>query len=207
MIDSVGKWAPGPSYGPMLSQTDLYLLGDVELELNPILSATFEPFLLTFNITLGRPTGYNQEARDHDLPFTPKDEPATLPRVDQLIIITEVSPWCTIVRNPQGVTLGDICTALHKEYTENYVTDKELESLPPRQQDYMRRAAAAAANANTMSYPSYYSPQTQPSSRLRRGDWLQSKVWFDKLARKDHYVRGRLGYSAPNIFVLSLNNY
>jgi len=205
MADSVGKWAPGPSYGPVLSQTDLYLLGDVELELNPILSATFEPFQLVFNMAAGRPSGFNSEARDQDLPFTPKDEPATLPRVDQLIIITEISPWCTIVKNPGGVTLNDICTSLHKEYTENYVTDKELESLPPRQQDQIRRFATVAASNQMGNY--YYSPAAQAPSRYKRVDWLRERVWFDKLARKDHYVKQRLGYTAPNIFVLQLGNY
>ncbi len=39
-----------------------------------------------------------------------------MPRVEELIIITEHSPWCTTVKNPQGVTLGDICGTLYKEY-------------------------------------------------------------------------------------------
>lgn len=38
-----------------------------------------------------------------------------MPRVEELIIITEFSPWCTIIKNPLGVTLGDICTTLFKE--------------------------------------------------------------------------------------------
>ena len=52
------------------------------------------------------------------MPFTAKDEPATMPRVEELIIITEYSPWCTIVRNPQGVTLGDVTGTLFKECVE-----------------------------------------------------------------------------------------
>ena len=39
-----------------------------------------------------------------------------MPRVEELIIITELSPWCTIIKNPQGVTLGDVCQTLFKEY-------------------------------------------------------------------------------------------
>ena len=65
--------------------------------------------------TTGQTTGYNHEARDRDMPFTAKDEPATMPRVGELIIITEYSPWCTVVRNPQGVTLGDVTETLFKE--------------------------------------------------------------------------------------------
>ena len=122
--------------GPVLSQTDLYLLG-TELELNPILSNTSESFQLIFNLSTGafhpsvrfhaqasepphadlagQTGGYNHEARDRDIPFTAKEEPATMPRVEEIIIITEFSPWCTIVKNPAGVTLGDICTTLFKE--------------------------------------------------------------------------------------------
>ena len=63
----------------------------------------------------GQTSQYSADARDRDPPFTAKDEPATLPRVDQLIVITEISPWCTIVRNPNGVTLGDVCTTIWRE--------------------------------------------------------------------------------------------
>jgi hypothetical protein len=63
----------------------------------------------------GQTGGFNPDARDRDLPFTAKEEPATLPRVQQLIIITEISPWCTIVKNERGVTMNDVCTAVWKE--------------------------------------------------------------------------------------------
>ena len=64
---------------------------------------------------LGQTGGFNNEARDRDMPFTAKDEPATLPRVTDIIIITELSPWCTIVHNDRGVTTGDICGTIWKE--------------------------------------------------------------------------------------------
>jgi hypothetical protein len=99
----------------VLSQTDLYLLNP-ELDINPILSATSSAFQLQFNLSTGLTTGFNAEARDRDLPFTAKDEPATLPRVSELIVVTELSPWCTIIKNPQGVTLNDVCQAIWKEY-------------------------------------------------------------------------------------------
>lgn len=44
-----------------------------------------------------------------------KDEPATLPRVQELIVITDLSPWCTIVRNANGVTMHDVCSVIWKE--------------------------------------------------------------------------------------------
>lgn len=66
-------------------------------------------------LNVGQTGGYNHETRERELPFTAKDEPATLPRVNELIIITELSPWCTIVQNPAGVTLQDVCQAMWKE--------------------------------------------------------------------------------------------
>ena len=116
-----------------MSQTDLYLL-NTELEINPILTNSNAGFQLLFNLNtgaffaapnlheliftshVGQTTGFNAEARDRDLPFTAKDEPATLPRVSEVIIITELTPWCTIVRNPNGVTMNDICTTIWKEF-------------------------------------------------------------------------------------------
>ncbi|EIW60956.1 uncharacterized protein TRAVEDRAFT_58002 [Trametes versicolor FP-101664 SS1] len=202
-MDTIGKWAAGSSYGPVLSQTDLYLL-NADLELNPILANDSGSFQLIFNLSNGQTSGYNPDSRDRDLPFTQKDEPATLPRVEELIIITEVSPWCTIIKNPQGVTLGDVCTTLYKEYSEKMVTEKEFDSLPPRQQEQLRRYAQSASSAGNWQY---YSPAPAPPTQYRRADWLREKIFFDRLMRKDAYARQRLGYSAPNIFVLILSTY
>ncbi|KAI0668370.1 hypothetical protein C8Q78DRAFT_254351 [Trametes maxima] len=203
-MDSIAKWAAGTAYGPVLSQTDLYLL-NADLELNPILANDSGSFQLIFNLSTGQTNGYNPDSRDRDIPFTQKDEPATLPRVEELIIITEVSPWCTIIKNPQGVTLGDVCTTMFKEYSEKMVTEKEFDSLPPRQQEQLRRYAqsAAAAGGNW----SYYSPAPPPPTQYRRADWLREKVFFDRLAKKEGYAKQRLGYNAPNVFVLVLSTY
>jgi len=35
-------------------------------------------------------------------------------------------------------------------------------------------------------------------------DWLRDKVYFDGLLRNDHYAINRLGYKAPNIFVMQI---
>ncbi|KAK0191786.1 hypothetical protein F5146DRAFT_1198355 [Armillaria mellea] len=55
--------------------------------------------------------GFNPDQRDADLTFNAKDEPATLPRIQQLYIITDITPWCTTVKNDRGVTMNDICHA------------------------------------------------------------------------------------------------
>lgn len=201
MADTIAKWSPGSSYGPVLSQTDLYLLNP-ELEINPILTNSNPGFQLLFNLNTGQTSGFNADARDRDLPFAQKEEPATMPRVSEVMIITEYTPWCTIVKNPNGVTMGDICQGIWKDYTENMVTDKEFETLSPRVQDQVRRHAAASANNGMYAY---FTPAQLPT-RFRRVDWLRDKVFFEKLVRRDAYAKARLGFSAPNIFVMLLNS-
>ncbi|KAG9318098.1 hypothetical protein JVU11DRAFT_165 [Chiua virens] len=55
---SVSKWAAGASYGPVLSQTDLYLL-NTELQLHPILQGTDASFHLIFNLVTGAVDVFN----------------------------------------------------------------------------------------------------------------------------------------------------
>ena len=35
-------------------------------------------------------------------------------------------------------------------------------------------------------------------------DWLRDKIYFEGLTKKDHYTGARLGFKAPNIFVMNL---
>ncbi|KZT24002.1 hypothetical protein NEOLEDRAFT_1116835 [Neolentinus lepideus HHB14362 ss-1] len=205
MADAIGKWSPGMSYGPVLTQTDLYLLKS-ELQLHPVLTDTHPTFHLVFNLSTGQTGGFNPDAQDRDLQFTCKDEPATLPRVQELILITEHSPWCTIVKNERGVTLGDICAIVWKEYTENYVTDTEFAALPPRLQDHVRRTAAHnQATAQGGGWNLYYSP-APTNTRMRRVDWLRERTFFERLAKDDSYSVSRLGFKAPNIFCMKLSS-
>lgn len=204
MDTTVGKWTAGASYGPVLSQTDLYLL-QTELELNPILQGKHSTFTLLFNILTGHAGGFNPDSRDRDLQFTAKDEPATLPRVAQLIIITEHSPWCTIVTNERGVTMNDICQQVWKDY-ENYVTDAEFASLPPRVQEQIKRIAVSnLANTAPAGTNAWYYPSAAPPARFKRVDWLRERVFFEALHRNDNYTISRLGFKAPNIFVMQIS--
>jgi len=201
MGDVIGKWSAGPHYGPVLSSTDLYLLGS-PLQLHPILTHSLSSFHLVFNLSTGQTGGFNEAKRDEDLEFTQKHEPATIPRVAQLIVITKHSPWVTMVTNEQsGVTLGDVCAALWAQYSELYITDAEFATLPPRWQEQVKRAAQNAQNFNSWSL--YYSPQTQ-QQKFRRTDWLRDKVFFDGLEVDDDYATTRLGFKAPNVFTMSL---
>ncbi|KAF5344281.1 hypothetical protein D9758_012365 [Tetrapyrgos nigripes] len=185
--------------GPVLTQTDLFLL-NCPLELNPILTQTSASFQLVFNIVTGHTGGFNPEARDRDLPFTSKDEPATIPRVNQLMIITNMSPWCTIVKNDEGVNLGDICTQIWKDYAEGWCTDGEIASLPPRLQEQVKRASAARTQGWAGGY---YTPAAAPT-RHKRIDWLRDRIFFERLHKEDNYAASRLGFRAPNIFQYTL---
>lgn len=62
--------------------------------------------------------------------------------------------------------MSDVCTALWKEYTENYVTDAEFTALPPRLQEQVKRAAQHnAATINQWGGGYYGTPQ---QNRFRR---------------------------------------
>ncbi|KAJ3740485.1 hypothetical protein DFH05DRAFT_1508981 [Lentinula detonsa] len=196
----INKWAAGSAYGPVLSQTDLYLL-QTDLQLNPILAGTNGDFHLLFNLATGQTGGFNPDSRDRDLAFTAKDEPATLPRVSQLIIITEISPWCTVVKNERGVNLVDVCTQIWKDYSDHHVTDAEFASLPLRLQDQVKRTSALRGAGG--SWQAYYTPAAPPAT-FKRFDWLRERTFFDRLQRNDAYAAQRLGYKAPNIFVMEL---
>jgi len=188
--------------GPVLTQTDLYLL-QTELQLNPVLMNVDGGFHLVFNLLTGQTGGFNPNHRDQDLPFTAKDQPATLPRVTEIIIITEISPWCTIVKNERGVTMGDVCTSVWKEYTENYVTEGEFAALPARLQEQVKRAASHNAQGGASGWNLYYSPAVT-TNRYKRVDWLRERTYFEGLVKRDSYAVSRLGYKAPNIFVMQL---
>ncbi|KAF9268290.1 hypothetical protein L218DRAFT_977577 [Marasmius fiardii PR-910] len=201
--DSIGnKFKPGAQYGPVLSQTDLYLL-KAELELNPILTNSAANFNLVFDLSTGRTSGINPAApQDREIGFTTKDEFATVPRVTRLILITRLSPWCTIVDNDSGVTLKDICEAIWKDYSENYITDGEFAALNPRVQDAVKRAAThRQATSQANAWYGAYTP-AQPPTRFKRYDWLRDKIFFDRLHKQDDYALQRLGFKAPNIFVI-----
>ncbi|PPQ82384.1 hypothetical protein CVT25_008345 [Psilocybe cyanescens] len=209
-MPSVNRWTPGASYGPVLSQTDLYLLNsgqNTELELNPIIEGKLDKIPLQFNLVSGY-SGTMVPTVNGEPVMHGKDEPATLPRVSQLIIISKHSPWCTIVKKDSGVTIGDLCSALFKEYTENTVTEFELSTVPARIQDHMRRTAGnnfATAQGNQVPAGwGYNYPPANVPDRIRRVDWLRDRVYVDRFDRDDNYARARLGFRAPNILVMEL---
>lgn len=114
-----------------------------------------------------------------------------------------------------------LLASANHSYTENPVSEAEFAALPPRLQEQVKRAAAAH---NQSSWNQYYTPQQMPNRFRRIGrfnlhfvscflsliqaglvvDWLREKVFFDGLRKRDDYAIQRLGYKAPNIFVVQL---
>ena len=91
-------------------------------------------------------------------------------------------------------------------YTDHDITDAEFGSLNQRMQEQIKRTAAA--NFQQMQPPTQggwggYYPSAGPD-RLRRVDWLRERVYFEGLVKDDNYAQGRLGFKAPNIFVMDL---
>lgn len=198
------RWAPGTAYGPVLSQTDLYLLNPV-LEIHPILRAAFPKFQLVFNLSTGQTGGFNMNDRNRDLPFEAAGQSATLPRVTDLyIIITQVKniPWCTTVRNQRGVTMSDICQALWKDYTDSPLTDTEFLSFTPVMQERIKRVAT---HREAGGYNQFFQQALVPPNRCRRIDCLEGLIFFQLLKRDDDAAKKRLGFTAPNVFVLELS--
>lgn len=66
-------------------------------------------------LTRGFYEGQAHDGEGRNVEFTAKEEPAVLPRVEQVYIISALSPWCTTVKNPQGVTMSDVCQAIWQE--------------------------------------------------------------------------------------------
>jgi len=156
-----------------------------------------------FNVSTGQTGGFDPQIRERDVAFTQKDEPATLPRVDTLIIITEISPWCTIVKNERGVTIEDVCSALYKDYQENFITDAEFSAVPPRMQETIRRYSMAHSQSQ-WGGGGYYTPGSAAPGRFRRFEWLRERQFFEGLRSNPAYAASRLGFSASNIFILDL---
>jgi len=202
MTSDIGRWQPGGAYGPVLTQTDLYLL-KVPLELHPLLSHKHR-LTLGFDFTTGN--SYLADGDGGQQVFSCKEEPATVPRVTEIIIVTERSPWCTIVHagDPAvGITLDDVFSALYRDYTETMVTDEEFGKLPNRAQENMKRMASLNAAQGTRTM--FYQPAVAPT-QFRRSEWLREYTWFECLETDKKYLMERLGYNAPNQFKLVLNN-
>ena len=112
---------------------------------------------------------------------------------------------------------------------ENVITEAELAATQPRIQERIKQVAArnAAGLGGGGQWNGFYSsPAPTPLNRLKRvgmciklvcncwpqliapaTDWLCEAHFFDSLIRDERYAEQRLGFNAPNIFVMKLETY
>lgn len=100
------------------------------------------------------------------------------------------------------------------------MTDAEFNALPPRYQEQVKRIALHNAQP-AGGWSAYYSPAVHPGRYKRVGmlfyflnnvycvlivivDWLRERVFFEGLKKHDTYAVSRLGFRAPNIFIMDL---
>ncbi|KAG5735725.1 hypothetical protein E4T56_gene2067 [Termitomyces sp. T112] len=185
-MERIIKWTAGSSYsGPPLSQTELYDLG-CALEINPVLVATNAK--KNFSLVPGQTDGFTGE--EHTIPFaSQRHQPATFPSTTELKVITKEAPWCTVVKNKSGVTVADVLVKIYADYTTP-VEHWELMTLPKHVQDTIKLCSAWRTG--------------QRDSELKRYDWLQHRVMFNGVRKDADFAKRRLGYDAPNIFVMDL---
>ena len=125
------------------------------------------------------------------------------------------------MKNDEGVTIGNVCstiykqcvsilfliillTILHVSYTDHHITEAEFNTLNNRMQEQIKRTASANLQQLQPQQASWgYYPVAAPD-RLRRVDWLRERVYFEGLVKDDSYARSRLGFKAPDVFVMEL---
>lgn len=101
--------------------------------------------------------------------WTGHNEPATVPLVHSLRIISPYFPWVITARNPTGVTCGDILSAIHTSALQ-LVWRGEFDQLRP--EDKSRLAAGYHANRPAKGAPKTADSPFDAGSWLVRADWL-----------------------------------
>ncbi|CEL52139.1 hypothetical protein RSOLAG1IB_00677 [Rhizoctonia solani AG-1 IB] len=101
--------------------------------------------------------------------WTGHNEPATVPLVPSLRIISPYFPWIVSARNPAGVTCGDILSAIHSSALQ-LVWRGEFDKL--RSEDKSRLAAGYHANRPAKGAPKTSDSPFDAGSWLVRADWL-----------------------------------
>ena len=88
-------------------------------------------------------------------------------------------------------------------YIDHSITEAEFNSLNGRAQEHVKRTASVnLQNLQPQTSWGYYAQQAP--DRLRRVDWLRERVYFEGLVRDDHYAKSRLGFKAPDVFIMEL---
>lgn len=128
--------------------------------------------------------------------WTGHNEPATVPLVPSLRIISPYFPWVISARNPAGVTCGDILSAIHSSATQ-LVWRGEFEQL--RSSDKSRLAAGYHANRPGKGEPKTADSPFDADSWLVRADWLGRYTVLRGMSIGE--TRDKHGAPAPDVLL------
>ncbi|KAH7102685.1 hypothetical protein BKA62DRAFT_97973 [Auriculariales sp. MPI-PUGE-AT-0066] len=213
MSDSagIGMWLAGENYGPALPPLHLYQL-KAPLKIHPCLTALGKGPSLMFNLRTGECAAMAEDRQLVELHGI-RREPATHPRVQQLYLIMDRSPWFTLCENEEGVTIGDIINAVARDYRK-FITTDEWARLTPVQQERIRRSALSGEYARQEQHLQQYHRETQPPQNAlvldnrpyRRSLWLMESYFVEHWEQNEKLAQARLGFSSPDVLVMIMGS-
>ncbi|KAK0454358.1 hypothetical protein EV421DRAFT_412745 [Armillaria borealis] len=188
-----GKWAVGPSYGPVLEPRTAAIL-QLSPILNPVFSSTSSSNdYLVWNMIFDPSTA----KRVHDgveEPFESfRHEPACFPRMTILNVISPSFPWILDLRSSDpntGVTVGDVLSEIFL-YLEVGLSSVELDRVPSQ----YRTAIAEAYRTRIGLVP-------EESFGFQLLDWLVGNTQFMGLSRDIDYIQERHMPVLPDLYVV-----
>jgi hypothetical protein len=128
--------------------------------------------------------------------WTGHQEPATVPLVPSLRIISPYFPWVINARNPAGVTCGDILSAIHSSALQ-LVWRGEFDQLRPA--DKNRLAAGYHANRPAKGAPKTADSPFDSGSWLVRADWLGRHTVLRGMSVSE--AKDKYGAPAPDVLL------
>ncbi|WWD17496.1 hypothetical protein CI109_101937 [Kwoniella shandongensis] len=139
--------------------------------------------------------------RPSELPISPfwlikeRFQPATSPKVEELILLHDTTGWCIRVANRLGVNITDVLTGIFDFFASPLYVD-ELGEMHPRavrvmEQQYFEKRAQGFHDI----FEGY-----------RKSDALLGMTYFNGIRYNDDLVMRKLNYVATNVLVLSLGN-
>ncbi|EJU05864.1 hypothetical protein DACRYDRAFT_20211 [Dacryopinax primogenitus] len=193
----IDPWSPGTDHGPILEPVELFALGEnVKVRLNPCLTGEDKKkHDFVYDVSDGRAMSQEETIAVQKY----YDEPATLPRLFQVVIYTRLAPWVTIVRasaHDRGVTVGDCCESLRACYAKA-ITQDEWDALPPRVAASVQRSLSGS-----MQYGYGVTHASNGSLNVKRFNWLMQRTVCSFMTVDGKYAEKRFGYSAPNVFLM-----
>jgi len=196
----IDPWSPGTDHGPVLEPVELFALGEnVKVKINACLTGEDKKkHDFVYDVAEGRIVSQEETIAVQKY----WDEPATLPRLTQVVIYTKAAPWVTLVRasmHDRGVTVGDCCDAMKQCYAKA-ITQDEWEALPPR-------VVASVQRSLTGSMQYGYGVTHGPNGvvNIKRFNWLMQRTVCSFMTVDDKYAEKRFGYRAPNLFLMEFS--